>query len=253
MEAQTLEMTCDGSGEHGAVTSATGKREIKDSAGPQPRLSAAGAGALLFDPGTGLFDKAMQARLLAVAKRIEATLCATGTAEVVLGVNNLLLIFNPLDLDPDEASDLLLRWWETTEAESISEKVIEIPVIYGGAAGEDLVGLSSSAGLTIDEYVHRHSDATYTVACIGSMPGFAYMTGLPAELAVPRRKVPRMKVEQGSVIIGGAQAGVMSCTGPSGWHLLGRTDVSLFDAKSTPPCLFKPGDQVRFVVKGIEA
>ena len=129
MEAQTLEKKCDGSGQHGAVACVTDKTESKYSPGLQPRLSAAGAGALLFDPGTGLFDAATQTRLLAVAKRIEATLCATGTAEVVLGVNNLLLIFNPLDLHPDEASALLLRLWETTEAESISEKVIEVPVI----------------------------------------------------------------------------------------------------------------------------
>ncbi|AQH02038.1 hypothetical protein A9R05_21640 [Burkholderia sp. KK1] len=219
----------------------------------QPKLTAAGAGALLLDPGVGVFDAELQTRLLALTKRIEATLCTAGEAEVVLGVNNLMFIFNPLQLHPDDASDLLIRLWETTDAEVVTKRTIEIPVVYGGEAGEDLVALSAGVGVDVNEYVRRHSEASYSVACIGSMPGFAYMAGLPPELAVPRRKVPRVKVAEGTVIVGGTQAGVMPCTAPSGWHLLGRTDTRMFDAQSTPPCLLEPGNEVRFIVKGIEA
>lgn len=253
MDAQTLETTCDASSKPCGVSVRQETSHDANAPRQHPKVSAAGAGALLFDPGTGSFDAEMQTRLQAMAKRIETTLCAKGTTEVVLGVNNVMLIFNPLELHPDEASAVLLRLWETTDAQSVSSRVIEIPVIYGGEAGEDFVALSNAAGFSIDEYVRRHSGATYSVACIGSMPGFAYMAGLPPELAVPRRKVPRMKVEQGSVIVGGAQAGVMPCTAPSGWHLLGRTEARMFDAMKSPPCLFEPGDQVRFIVKGIEA
>lgn len=252
MDAQTLETTRDASRKPGVSFT---QETSNDANAPRQhaKVSLAGAGAILFDPGTGSFDAQMQTRLQSIAKRIETTLCAKGTAEVVLGVNNLMLIFNPLELHPDEASAVLLRLWETTDAQAVSSKVIEIPVIYGGEAGEDLVMLSTAAGFSIDEYVRRHSEASYSVACIGSMPGFAYMAGLPPELAVPRRKVPRMKVKQGSLIVGGAQAGVMPCTAPSGWHLLGRTEARMFDAMKSPPCLFEPGDQVRFIVKGIEA
>ncbi|KXU82776.1 allophanate hydrolase [Paraburkholderia monticola] len=216
-------------------------------------MSAVGAGALLFDPGTGVFDLLTQSLLLAVARRVDATFCEKATTEVVLGVNNLMLIFNPLELHPDEVSAALLRLWETTDPKLASERTIEIPVVYGGEAGEDLIPLANGAGISVAEYVRRHSEATYSVACIGSMPGFAYMTGLPPELGAPRRKVPRMRVEQGAVIVGGAQAGVMPCTAPSGWHLLGRTELRLFDASQSRPCLFEPGDRVRFTVKGIEA
>lgn len=253
MQAQTLERSCGAGSATGAVLLTTEKTQALDFLQPQPRLSSAGAGAVLFDPGNGIFDAATQMRLLAMAKRIEATFGAQGTAEAVLGVNNLMFIFNPLDLHPEEACAELLRLWDTVEARPVSERMIELPVTYGGAAGEDLVAMSIDAGLTVSEYVRRHSEAIYTVACIGSMPGFAYMTGLPPELAAPRRSVPRMNVERGTVIVGGAQAGVMPCTAPSGWRLLGRTDVSLFDAKASPVCLFEPGDRIRFVVKGIQA
>ena len=59
-------------------------------------------------------------------------------------------------------------------------------------------------------------------------------------------------VPEGSVIIGGAQAGIMPQTAPSGWHVLGRADIRLFDAAAGEPSLLRPGDVVRFVVGGIE-
>ncbi|KPD15758.1 5-oxoprolinase subunit PxpB [Burkholderia sp. R-69608] len=217
-----------------------------------PRIHAAGAGAVLFDPAAGTFSSEIQQRLQAVALRIAQSVQNNTATDLVLGVNNLLFVFDPLECHPDEAANLLTALWETTDAISEAVRELEVPVIYGGAAGEDLPILAASLSIDIEEYVRRHSEAIYSVACIGSMPGFAYMTGLPEELAVPRRKVPRMKVGEGTVIIGGAQAGVMPCTAPSGWHLLGRTDVKMFDPYRDRPCSFSPGDQVKFVVKGIE-
>lgn len=253
MEVQTFEQVQDQVGEPASGAPSEHLRRAVLSAGSSPRLSAAGAGALLFDPGTGVFDAEMQSRLLALARRAELDLPSGASIEVVLGVNNLLLSFNPLLLHPDEAASALFRLWESVDAVAVANRTIEIPVVYGGEPGEDLVALAAGASLGVDEYVRRHSNAIYSVACVGSMPGFAYMTGLPAELAVPRRNVPRMKVAEGTVIVGGAQAGVMPCTAPSGWHLVGRTETRMFDARNTPPCLLEPGTEVRFIVKGIEA
>ncbi|MFM0091969.1 5-oxoprolinase subunit PxpB [Paraburkholderia sediminicola] len=218
-----------------------------------PRIHAAGSGAILFDPAGSIFDLEIQQRLQALATRIADHVAGDAFSELVLGVNNLLFIFNPLACHPDDAADLMMRLWDTTESVARAGREIEIAVTYGGAAGEDLAALATSLFLDVDEYVRRHSSAAYTVACIGSMPGFAYMTGLPGELTVPRRKVPRMKVDEGTVIIGGTQAGVMPCTAPSGWHLLGKTDTRMFDPYRSQPCTLSPGDQVKFVVKGIEA
>lgn len=217
-----------------------------------PRIHQAGSGAILFDPSNGAFDAETQQRLIALAGRIRPKLSEDEASEVVLGVNNLLFVFDPLALHPSEASEWVTELWQTTEPLANTGREIEIPAVYGGEAGEDLANLATSASLSIDEYVECHSSATYTVACVGSMPGFAYMTGLPAELAVPRRKVPRMKVPAGSIIVGGSQAGVMPCSAPSGWHLLGVTESELFNPSRQPACLLYPGDRVRFVVKGIE-
>ena len=218
-----------------------------------PRIHAAGSNAILFDPAKIHYSAEIQQRLIALSQRIAEHSESVGSQELVLGVNNLLFIFNPLELHPEKAKELVIALWETTEATKQSGREIEIPVTYGGAAGEDLLNLAASLSIGVHEYVQRHSAAIYTVACIGSMPGFAYMTGLPADLAVPRRKIPRMKVEVGTVIIGGSQAGIMPCTAPSGWHLLGKTEVEMFDPHRGTPCSLAPGDQVKFVVKGIEA
>lgn len=216
------------------------------------RVHAAGSGAILFDPSTGAFELEIQQRLIGLADRLRAELEADQNGELVLGVNNLLFLFNPLVLHPAEAETWIRRLWSTTAPLANAGREIEIPVTYGGTAVEDLHDLAAGASMSIEDYVHRHSSAIYTVACVGSMPGFAYMAGLPSELAVPRRKVPRMSVAAGSVIVGGSQAGVMPCTAPSGWHLVGTTDLEMFNPRRQPACFLAPGDRVRFLVRGVE-
>lgn len=254
MEAQVYDSEQSDSSISANASSTATAKQIVQLGDSHLKLSAAGAGAILFDPSSGAFDSELQSRLVSLAKRFgDSGECPGSGVEVVLGVNNLMLIFDPIETHPDDASETLLRIWDTTEPEPKQKRTIDIPVIYGGHAGEDLIALANNVHVDVHEYVRLHSEATYSVACIGSMPGFAYLTGLPPELAMPRRKVPRMKVDEGTVIVGGAQTGVMPCTAPSGWHLLGRTQTRMFDAKSTPPCLLEPGNEVRFIVKGIEA
>ena len=91
-----------------------------------------------------------------------------------------------------------------------------------------------------------HSGADYTVAFCGFMPGFAYMTGLPAALHLPRRATPRERVPVGAVAIAAEYAGVYPRESPGGWHLLGRTDAVLWDDGREPPALLPPGTRVRF-------
>ncbi|GJG97704.1 5-oxoprolinase subunit PxpB [Cupriavidus pauculus] len=215
------------------------------------RIHAAGSGALLLDASTGAFDNDIQSLLLSLASKLRQRLGEKTPHEVVLGVNNLLLTFDPLQLHPRKAEALMQQLWETATPSPNGGRNFDIPVTYGGEYGEDLNDLAERAGVGVEEYIRRHSSAVYTVACIGSMPGFAYMTGLPEELWVPRRAMPRMKVQKGAVIVGGSQAGVMPCTAPSGWHLIGITDREMFDASKEAPCLLAPGDTVRFSIKEV--
>jgi inhibitor of KinA len=96
------------------------------------------------------------------------------------------------------------------------------------------------------EVIRLHGAAEYRVACIGFVPGFPFLAGLPKGLATPRRDVPRKQIPPGSVGIGGAQTGIYPLRSPGGWNLIGRTPLRLFDPKKNPPALLRAGERVRF-------
>ena len=121
--------------------------------------------------------------------------------------------------------------------------VVTIPVRYDGA---DLADVAAAAGLTTTEVVELHSSAAYVAAFCGFSPGFAYLRGLPAALQLPRRSTPRTVVPAGSVAIASEYAAVYPRASPGGWHLLGTTDVVMFDPSMDPPAVIQPGTRVRF-------
>jgi|CXWL01.1.fsa_nt_gi KipI family sensor histidine kinase inhibitor len=124
---------------------------------------------------------------------------------------------------------------------------VELPVFYGPPVAPDLAAVAAYHGLSPAEVVRRHAGATYRVAFLGFAPGFAYLDGLPAELATPRLPSPRRQVPAGSVGIGGSHTGVYPLAAPGGWHLIGWTPTVLFDPRRQPLSLLAPGDEVRFV------
>jgi KipI family sensor histidine kinase inhibitor len=126
---------------------------------------------------------------------------------------------------------------------------IEIPVRYGGDDGPDLEGVAGRLGLASDAVVALHAGTTYRVFMLGFAPGFAYLGTLPAELSLPRRTEPRPSVPAGSVAIAARQTGVYPVATPGGWHLIGRTEVTLWDPSAEPPARLAPGDRVRFVAR----
>ena len=125
-------------------------------------------------------------------------------------------------------------------------RLIEVPVCYDSEFAFDLDRVGEYTKLSGREIVDLHSTAEYRVACIGFVPGFTFLAGLPKNLATPRRDVPRKEIPAGSVGIGGAQTGIYPLRSPGGWNLIGRTPVMLFDPSKNPPTLLCPGDRVRF-------
>ena len=211
------------------------------------RISALGSGGCLLDLAEGPFDDAAQRTVWAAAR---AAIAIDGVLEAVPGMNNLMLVFDPLRIGFAALHGALLELWPRIEPDRIGGRTVELPVVYGGAGGEDLDALAEHAGFSPDEVVRRHSAGVYTVAAIGAMPGFPYLSGLDPALAWGRRASPRASVAEGAVIIGGAQAGVMPVTAPSGWHIIGRTETRLFDPARADPVLLRPGDTIRFAVAG---
>ncbi len=179
---------------------------------------------------------------------------APGVVEAVTGVTNLMLVYAEPVTDLGSVRGSLLAVWRDSASVAIPEgRCVEIPVTYGGRHGMDLATVAEEVGLALGEVVRRHSEAEYRVFAIGSQPGFAYLGGLDPAIARPRKATPALHVAAGTVVIGGAQAGVVAAAGPNGWHAIGHTDVRLFDPAANPPTLLASGDRVRFRPAGLLA
>lgn len=168
---------------------------------------------------------------------------------------SLLVSFDPRRTDRRTLAAAVTESLERAERlELPPSRLVEIPVTYGGAHGPDLEAVARHSGLPAEEVVGRHSRADYLVHFLGFSPGFAYLGGLPPELATPRLATPRPRVPAGSVAIGGAQTGVYPQASPGGWHLIGRTPLILFDPSRTPPTRLELGDRVKLhpLAAGIE-
>jgi KipI family sensor histidine kinase inhibitor len=129
-------------------------------------------------------------------------------------------------------------------------RLVEIPVRFGGEFGPDLEDVAHHTGLAPARVVDLFAAAEYLVYFVGFSTCFPYLGGLPAELATPRLSAPRKHVPEGSVAIGGSQAGVYPLASPGGWRLIGRTALRLFDPQGAPPPLLRMGDRVRFLAEG---
>lgn len=126
--------------------------------------------------------------------------------------------------------------------------LVEIPVCYDPEFALDLNDVAQYAQISPREVIDLHSAAEYHVSCIGFVPGFPFLSGLPKKLATPRRATPRKEIPAGSVAIGGAQTGIYPLRSPGGWNLIGSTPVRLFEPDRNPPTLLRAGDRVRFRV-----
>ena len=187
---------------------------------------------------------AAQKRVWRLAQRV-ATL--PDVVDVIPGMNNITVTLTDPQTLALAAIERLQRWWEESEALEPDSRAIDIPVIYGGEQGPDLTEVARLSGFTPKQVVELHASVDYVVWFLGFQPGFPYLGGLPASLAMPRRAEPRLKVPAGSVGIGGQQTGIYPLSTPGGWQLIGRTSLPLFSPNREEPILLRPGDTVRFV------
>lgn len=208
--------------------------------------------ALVIELGSSV-SAAAAARVRWFCERLLAARLA-GVRDVVPAFCSLTIHYDPVQfaLAGGSAFDaarsaievLLARAMQPPEA---AARVVELPVCYGGEYGEDLEQLAREHGISPARVVELHTAPTYFVAMLGFAPGFPYLVGLDRRLVTARRSTPRPRVPRGSVAIGGEHTGVYPFESPGGWHLIGRTPVTLFDVARDPPSLLEAGDQVRFV------
>lgn len=187
-----------------------------------------------------------------------------GFIESVPAYNNLTIHYNPVivyhsqqntikhDRTPatsfHKVSTYLHELVQQLGESSFSEdRLVSIPVLYGGEYGPDLEYVAQYHGLSVEEVIQFHSAQECLVYMTGFAPGFPFMGGMDERIATPRKETPRSAIAPGSVGIAGIQTGVYSLETPGGWQIIGRTPLDLFLPDSSPPTLLQSGDRIRFV------
>ncbi|MDT8900990.1 5-oxoprolinase subunit PxpB [Anaeroselena agilis] len=193
-----------------------------------------------IDPGIN--RRVHNAATLIAAARIP------GILEVVPTYRSLLIYFDPLAISRRQLAESVRLLLEDTggEAQTVTARVVEIPVAYGGEHGPDLAFVASHTGLSPEEVVAIHTSVPYLVYMLGFTPGFPYLGGMSERIAAPRLEQPRTAIPGGSVGIAGTQTGIYPVASPGGWRIIGRTPVKLFAPGAADPFLFAAGDYLQF-------
>jgi inhibitor of KinA len=212
------------------------------------------AGAIVPAGDSGLLIRLGEDISEATAALVQGALAAldagrpAGVVDVVPGYATVLVLFDPARLAPAAALAFVERALASAEASALAERPpVEIPVLYDPSVGPDLLALAAEAGMTPEELAQRHAAPDYHCHMLGFRPGFPFLGGLDPALNAARLATPRVRVEAGSVAIGGRQTGVYPSAGPGGWRIIGRTPLRLFRPGAEDPFLVHPGDRVRFI------
>jgi inhibitor of KinA len=178
--------------------------------------------------------------------------------DVVPSLGGIALHYDPdhpdVHGDALEAAAILVQecMKEAAAEREDAARTVEVPVCYEREFAPDIEELATQLKLGVDEVAALHVAGEYRVLMIGFAPGHAYMSGLDAKLAVPRRASPRALVAPGAVAIANEQTVVYPYAISGGWSVIGRTPLTIFDARREAPSLFAAGDRVRFRAIGAD-
>ena len=210
-----------------------------------PRVIPYGDAAVLIQYDTQGFSKEVAAEVQALAHLLRAN---GYWDEIVPAYDSVLVAFNPAKITLESAKRKLEdKVINRGRKPAKPGRLVEIPVCYASAYGPDMGIIMEVSGLSKKDIIDLHSSEDYLVCMMGFIPGFTFLSDVPAILQHPRRETPRMKVAAGSVGIAGWQTGIYGLDSPGGWQIIGRTPEVIFDKSRKTPFLIEAGDRVRFV------
>ncbi|KPA53976.1 allophanate hydrolase [Photobacterium leiognathi subsp. mandapamensis] len=130
---------------------------------------------------------------------------------------------------------------------SIQRQLHQLPVYYHQDVAPDLAVVAKAKGLTQQQVIEHHCNKIYDVGAIGFTAGFAFLSSVDDEIAIPRHSTPRLQIPAGSVGIADQQTAIYPDQSPGGWHIIGNCPQSLFVEGRYPLSIFSIGDRVQFV------
>lgn len=208
------------------------------------RILPAGDTAIVIEFGDSI-DRNLNSQVLALAHRLSQD-PIEGLIEYVPTFRSLMLHYDPLALPASSLTAHIVKLMQDLQFRQISGRMWHLPVCYDARVAPDLDQVASRTGLSPAQVVEAHSAVTYHVYMLGFLPGMAYLGDLPAALVLPRLLTPRLKVPAGSLAIATTMTCIIPLETPSGWHLIGRSPISLLRWRPHPEALLAAGDKVNF-------
>ena len=210
-----------------------------------PRILPTGDRALCVEFGNEI-DEHINARLMGFIKLLSDEKIK-GIEEFVPSFRSVLIHYNPSLISYGEMVGIIESALQKPFHEtSHKKKVVKIPVCYEGEFAPDIEFVAEHAGLSVEEVIKIHTGKPYLVYMLGFQPGFPYLGGLDERIHTPRLESPRIKLEAGSVGIGGGQTGLYPMESPGGWQIIGVTPVRCYNPEKSKPIPYKAGDYIQF-------
>ncbi len=193
------------------------------------KILTAGDTAIVVEFGDRI-DRQLNARVLALARRLDQ-IQMEGVVETVPTFRSLTVHYDPLVLPPATLSRQIDALMHDLQATEDVGRFWCLPVCYHPALAADLCEVAARTGLSPEQLTERHSSLIYHVYMLGFLPGQAYMGDVAAELALPRRQVPRLTIPAGSLAIAATMTCIFPMATSCGWHLIGRSPVALWSKR----------------------
>ena len=169
-----------------------------------------------------------------------------GLLETIPALVNILIDFDPLLTDHQSIETHICAMLPVKNDAPKTSRTHQIDICYDLDLAPDIEAVAKASSLSVTEVINIHTSAKYRVGMYGFAPGYAYLTGVPQEIQVPRKATAVRDIPKGSVMIAGSQCLTTTLVMPTGWSIIGRTHTEILHSNAQNPFLFDVGDTVTF-------
>jgi KipI family sensor histidine kinase inhibitor len=169
-----------------------------------------------------------------------------GLLETTPALVNILIDFDPLLTDHQSIEAHVRTLLPIKHDTQKQGRTHQIDICYDLDLAPDIEAVAKASNVSVTDVINIHSSATFRVGMYGFAPGYAYLTGVPQEIQVPRKTTAARDIPKGSVMIAGSQCLTTTLVMPTGWSIIGRTHTEILQTNAQNPFLFDVGDTVTF-------
>ncbi len=164
--------------------------------------------------------------------------------EVVTGINELCVRFDPLKLSEEDVTAIIFAQKAHPVGEISTNKQHNFTIDFNTALDMPLV--CDHMDTDESQFQHWFLNQKFKVDMMGFQPGFAYLSHDGDAPSLSRLDKPRSSISAGSIGFLGKTACIYAHDGPGGWPIIGSISTSIFDHEKNPPNILQGGDDIIF-------